>query len=302
MTEPLLRARNVRYRHPASPRRGRDAVGGVTLRIAAGEVLGLIGESGCGKSTLAHLVAGLRRPSSGEVLWEGRPLGDRSPAHRARIVQIVFQDALAALDPHLTAGASVGLAMPPRERPLRVPELWEMVGLPSSCAAALPHELSGGQRQRVCLARALAMRPRLLVADEPLSGLDMSVQAQILQLLLGLRRDLGLAMLFIAHDLAAVGHIADRVAVMHAGRFVETGPTAEVLRRPQHPLTQALVARAPLADAGRPAPARGCPFAPRCPRAGPRCAEAEPSLTNEVHGRAVACHFPGETPRPSANP
>lgn len=219
---PLLAALGLHYRYPDTPRDAPDAVDGVDLRIAAGEVVGLVGASGSGKSTLARIGAGLQRPSGGEVLWDGQPLQRLPAPRRAGLVQILFQDPQAALDPRLPAGKSIGLGLrlPEAERRREVHSLLELVGLPGACASALPHELSGGQRQRVCLARALGLRPRLLIADEPLSALDVSVQAQILQLLIGLRRDLGLAMLFIAHDMRVVSRVADRVAVMHRGRFV----------------------------------------------------------------------------------
>lgn len=301
MPEPLLEAFDLRCHYPAG--RG-PAVDGVHIRIDDGEVLGLVGESGCGKSTLARVLVGLQRPTAGEVRLAGRPIERLTPQQRAHLVQMVFQDSRAALDPLLTVGTSItlGLPLPRRERLGRAAELLAAVGLPPAYLTVRPGELSGGQRQRVCLARALSMRPRLLVADEPLSALDVSAQARVLQLLLGLRLDYGLAMLFIAHDLGAVRRIADRVAVMHLGRLVEVGPTAAVLERPRHPLTHALVTGAALREAPDIPPSPlSCPFAPRCPHVAQRCRTNAPLLIDDGQGRSVACHFPEEAGALAAN-
>jgi len=303
---PLLFVRDLRRHIP--DRRGRPirAVDGVSFAVHRGEIFGLVGGSGSGKSTLARLVAGLDRPTSGAVLLSGRPVrGSRGPA-RSREVQILFQDAYAALDPRMRVEEIVteGLRLPRRERRGRAAELLAAVGLPASAAAEFPYAFSGGQRQRIGLARAMAVDPDLLVADEPLSALDPSVQAQIVNLILDLRRRRGLACLFISHDLAMVRHICDRVAVMYLGRFVEVGPAASLADRALHPYTRALSAAAPSLDPRQarlrpvprrggydPAPGAGCPFAPRCPHVRDRCRAEVPPLREITLEHWSACHF-----------
>jgi oligopeptide/dipeptide ABC transporter ATP-binding protein len=290
------------------------AVDGVSFTIAPGETLGLVGESGSGKTTVGRTLLRLESPTAGTVRFEGLDLA-RLPAAELRALrrrmQIVFQDPYASLNPRRTVGASVaeGLEIhrlvPRRDIPARVEELLHEVGLDPDYATRYPHEFSGGQRQRIGIARALAVEPRFIVCDEPVSALDVSVQAQVLNLLLDLRDQRGLAYLFIAHDLAVVRQVAHRVAVMYLGTIVESGPSRTVIGTPRHPYTQALVSAVPVPDprTGRrrivlpgdpPSPSaerRGCPFAGRCfhPRKDARCGQEIPVL-REVGGHQVACH------------
>jgi peptide/nickel transport system ATP-binding protein len=292
------------------------AVDGVSFLLETSETLGIVGESGCGKSTTAKLVLGLIPASSGSVTFEGQPVtATRDAKWRAlrRRMQMVYQDPLGALDRRLTVGAqvrepldigAVGLRSERRERALA---LFDAVGLPRAAFDRYPHELSGGQRQRVVLARALTLEPTLLVCDEPVSSLDVSIQAQVINLLLDLQQRLGIAMLFISHDLKVVRQVADRVAVMYLGRIVETGPPDELFHAPSHPYTQALVSSVPSPHArGRkrvvlagdpPSPMdvpRGCAFRPRCPLAVEQCRSERPELSPQGTGRTVACHRAGE--------
>ncbi|MEO5798115.1 MAG: oligopeptide/dipeptide ABC transporter ATP-binding protein [Gemmatimonadales bacterium] len=291
------------------------AVDGVSFTIAPGETLGLVGESGSGKSTVGRAVLRLEPPTAGIVRFEGNDLASLDPATmRAtrRRMQIVFQDPLGALNPRRTVGDSVaeGLVIhqlvPARELTARVSQLLEEVGLDASYANRYPHEFSGGQRQRVGIARALAVEPRFVVCDEPVSALDVSVQAQVLNLLLDLRDRRQLAYLFIAHDLAVVQQVAHRVAVMYLGTIVEIGPARAIISMPRHPYTQALVSAVPdpnpasgtrrIVLEGEPpspaAPPPGCPFAPRCfhPHRDARCTAERPTLRT-IGDREVACHY-----------
>ena len=291
------------------------AVDGVSFAINPGETLGLVGESGSGKSTVGRNVLRLEEPTAGTVRFDGVDLAALKPAALRtlrRRMQIVFQDPFASLNPRRTVGASVaeGLEIhrivPAADIAARVSALLEEVGLDPTYASRYPHEFSGGQRQRIGIARALAVEPRFVVCDEPVSALDVSVQAQVINLLLDLRERHGLAYLFIAHDLAVVRQIAHRVAVMYLGTIVEVGPARTVISAPRHPYTQALVSAVPDPDpssgrsrivlAGDPpspaAPPPGCPFEPRCfhPRKDARC-RAERPVLRPVAGQDVACHY-----------
>ena len=316
---PLLHVEGLVKRFPVRSgifRRGAQlhAVEDVDLQVAQGEVLAVVGESGSGKSTLARCILRLIDPTAGRVVFDGEDVtamtGRRLSGFRQR-VQPVFQDPFSSLDPRWTVGRSVREALDAhalgtrQERDARVADLLDRVGLSPELATRRPHELSGGQRQRVGIAAALAPAPALIVADEPVSALDVSVQAQVLNLLAELQRDLQLAILFVAHDLAVVEHISHRVAVMYLGRIVETGTTEAVFRDPQHPYTQALLAAIPLPDPSqrlRPpelrgeipspiSPPSGCRFHTRCPVAIARCAQEDPEMTDFGNGHVAACHI-----------
>jgi len=299
-------------------RRGRvlQAVAGVSFTIARGEVLALVGESGCGKSTVARCLLRLEEPDSGTIHLDGARIDHLRPAAfrplRKRI-QMIFQDPYGSLDPRMTVAdilaeplLSLGLAPNSHEARPRVHQLLDMVAMPRAAADKHPHAFSGGQRQRIGIARALAVRPDLIVCDEAVSALDVSVKAQIVNLLGDLRSELGLAMLFISHDLAIVERIADRVAVMYLGRIAELGDTASVLDTPRHPYTCGLLAAAPRLDVapvhallqGEPPnpinPPSGCRFRTRCPRAQALCINQEPALRLLDGIRTIACHFPHE--------
>ena len=292
------------------------AVDGVSLEIAAGETVGLVGESGCGKSTLGRAVLQLVRPNAGRIEFEGVDLCGLSDAQLRpyrRKMQMVFQDPFSSLNPRLTVGQAVaepmlvhGLAQP-AELPAQVAELFELVGLAANTVNRYPHEFSGGQRQRVGIARALAARPAFLVCDEPVSSLDVSIQAQIVNLFEDLRAQLGLAYLFVSHDLAVVRHLSDRIAVMYLGRIVEVASKQDLYLRPLHPYTRLLLdaipttnrafeqQRAPQIVQGEvPSPLNpppGCPFHPRCPQAMAVCREQVPAGRASGDGHWVACHL-----------
>ncbi|GIM87652.1 ABC transporter ATP-binding protein [Salinispora arenicola] len=299
------------------------AVDGVSLRVRRGETLGLVGESGSGKSTTGLALLRLVEPAAGEVRVAGQDVTRWSRRRLRRLrrrVAMVFQDPQASLDPRHTVGASIAeplavhrLTAGGSSRRDRVAELLDLVGLRRDLADRHPHELSGGQRQRVGIARALAGEPDLIVLDEPIASLDLSVQAQIMNLLRGLQRELGLTYLFISHDLAAVEHMSDRVAVMYLGRIVESGTPAQIWREPAHPYTAALLSAVPVADPpvqrGRQRiilagdvpspidPPTGCRFRTRCPQARPDCARTDPVLVEIGSGHQAACLFAGEAVR-----
>ncbi len=316
MTAPLLEVEKLSKHFPQKGGGSLKALVSVSFAIAAGETLALVGESGCGKTTLARTAALLYRPDAGSVRLSGRELaglGRRALKPFRRELQLVFQDPFASLNPRLRVGSIVAEPLAIHGvgrrsfRRARAAALLADLGFHDGDLERYPHEFSGGQRQRIAIARALVLEPKLLVADEPLAALNVSIQAQLLELLRTLRQRLGLAMLFISHDLAAVERIADRIAVMYLGRLVELAPSAALLAQPSHPYTQALLAALPrlgrgkrkpgTAPRGEPAnalaPPPGCPFHPRCPKAEAICTRIEPPLAALGDaGRQTACHFP----------
>ncbi len=318
MSAPCLEFRNVRKTY--STRRGFlgkvhevAAVAGVDLAVAPGETVGLVGESGCGKSTLARMAVRLEPPTSGEILIEGKDIWHDPgiPGRMPELAQMVFQDPFSSLDPRMTVAQSVGEGLAARgagdkaSRKRRVLELLDMVGLTPAHADRYPHQFSGGQRQRAAIARALALNPRLVVCDEPVSALDVSIQAQVINILEDLKNRLGLTYLFISHDLAVVSHLSDRVAVMYAGRLVELAPAGELYAAPLHPYTRALLAAIPAPDpsarhtrgeeaAETRAAGPGCPLAARCAEAVQGCAEEPAPWREAAPGHFVRCHAPGE--------
>jgi oligopeptide transport system ATP-binding protein len=319
---PLLSVRGLEMRFPVAEGtlgkriRHLRAVDGVSFELARGETLGLVGESGCGKSTLARCVARLLRPTAGEIEYDGRRidnLGARALRPLRRELQFVFQDPYASLNPRKRVGSIIGAPLAVHgvrdraERRRRVQELLETVGLAPSHVNRYPHEFSGGQRQRIGIARALALHPTLLIADEPVSALDVSIQAQVLNLLAELQESLGLTYLFIAHDLGVVRHVSDRIAVMYLGKLVEVAPAEALYERPVHPYSEALLSAVPIPEAGSTGrrerivlagdvpspldPPSGCRFHPRCRYATDICRREEPPLVDHG-GTLAACHHP----------
>jgi peptide/nickel transport system ATP-binding protein len=289
------------------------AVDKVDLAVAEGEVVGLVGESGCGKSTLGRMVAGIHEPSDGAVLWRGqkRDALDGPARKRAQLaVQMIFQDPYASLNPRMRVRDIVGEAprvhglVPRSEIEVYVEDVLRKVGLDPSYVRRYPHQFSGGQRQRIGVARALAVRPEFIVCDEAVAALDVSIQAQVLNLFVDLRSEFGLTYLFISHDLGVVEHLSDRVVIMYLGRVVESARTEELFAAPNHPYTQALLAEVPRLDRRRTVfaavkgeipspldPPPGCHFHPRCPHAMPRCRAEVPALKEIAPGRRSACHL-----------
>jgi len=321
----LLEVKNLKVHFPVKPgifRRHHEsvkAVDDVSFQLAPGETLGLVGESGCGKSTLGRAIMRLVEPTSGEILLAGENITRMTGAElrsRRRKFQMIFQDPFGSLNPRLTVEDIVGEALDihgltdsPTTRRKRIAELLQAVGLDAAYAQRYPHEFSGGQRQRIGIARALAVEPELIICDEPVSALDVSVQAQIINLLRDLQQQRGLAYLFIAHDLAVVEHISHRVLVMYLGKIVESAEASDIIRSPQHPYTQALISAVPEVDPDSkrqrillpgdvPSPIHppgGCPFHPRCPVVEERCRTTPPVLRELGKGRSAACHLVGTT-------
>jgi len=317
----LLEVKNLKVHFPVKHglfsrvRAHVKAVDDVSFEIEPGETLGLVGESGCGKTTLGRAIVKLTEPTSGNILFDGNDIADMSGAEMHSVrrgLQMIFQDPVGSLNPRMTVEEIIGeasdihrLAPDSVSRGNRIRKLLESVGLNETHAARYPHEFSGGQRQRIGIARALAVEPKLIVCDEPVSALDVSVQAQIINLLQDLQAQHGLAFLFIAHDLAVVKHISQRVMVMYLGKIVELGSSSAVVEEPKHPYTQALISAVPVVDPDSkrqrivlpgdvPSPIHppgGCPFHPRCPIAQDRCKAEVPALREITPGHWGACHF-----------
>lgn len=326
MTSPLLAVSEVRvwFRVRSGGKlravfRNLKAVDGVSFELAAGETLGVVGESGCGKTTLARAILMLIRPTEGNVVFLGRSLSELSKAElraQRREMQMIFQDPLASLDPRMSVGSIIGEPlrvfeprMPGTERAARVRDMLDKVGLPPSAINRFPHEFSGGQCQRIGIARAMILQPKLVICDEPVSALDVSIRAQIINLLMDLQQEFRLSLVFVSHDLSVVRHISHRVMVLYLGRVMEIASRDALFADPQHPYTQALISAVPSPAAVSPQgvprirlapdlptpldPPAGCVFHTRCPRAERLCREVSPELRERGHGQRVACHFPG---------
>ncbi|MCA1774111.1 MAG: ATP-binding cassette domain-containing protein [Loktanella sp.] len=325
MTEPILSVRDLSVTFDV-PKKGAwpwtapmklHAVAEMNFDLMPGECLGVVGESGSGKSTLARAIVGTVPSSNGNIIFEGADLANMNPRERRvhrRDVQMIFQDPLAALNPRMTVGEIIAEPLVTHdpsvsraERKKRVQELMARVGLLPNLINRYPHEFSGGQCQRIGIARALIMKPKLLICDEPVSALDVSVQAQVVNLLMELQKDMGLSMIFIAHDLSVVKHISDRIFVMYLGRGMETADARTLTRRPEHPYTQALISSVPIPDPKleklrKPAllegelpsplsPPSGCVFRTRCPKARPDCAVGRPPMLDLGNGHFAACPY-----------
>lgn len=323
MSDPILEVRGLKTHFPVKGgllQRGGavvHAVDGVDLTVYPHETIGLVGESGCGKSTLARTLLRLIEPTEGEIVFEGQELTKLNKTDMRKMrrnLQIIFQDPIGSLDPRVKVGNLIAEGLDIRggigrsERRELVVAILEKVGLNSDAVHRYPHEFSGGQRQRIGIARALILNPRLVVADEPVSALDVSIQSQVLNLLVDLRKEFGLTYIFVAHNLAVVSYISDRIAVMYLGKIVEMAPSEQLFRNPLHPYTVALMSAIPEAnpekrrsriilegDVPSPiSPPSGCRFRTRCPLMQPICAEIEPPLIEQANGHTVACHFPGQ--------
>jgi peptide/nickel transport system ATP-binding protein/oligopeptide transport system ATP-binding protein len=324
LKEPLVQVKNLVKHFPISTGillqrqiGAVKAVDDVSFDVMRGETLGIVGETGCGKSTTARLLVRLLEPSSGQILFEGEDIVGRKGAALKQLrldMQMIFQDPYSSLNPRKTVGSIIGepfsihgLLKGKGERKQRVQELMDRVGLNPEHYNRYPHEFSGGQRQRIGVARAIALEPKLLIADEPVSALDVSIQAQVLNLLRDLQRELGLSVVFIAHDLSVVRHMCDRVAVMYLGKIVELAPSESIYSLPRHPYTGALLSAVPVPDpeGGKrerqllsgdvPSPANppsACRFHTRCPKAQEKCSIDEPPLEDKGHSTLAACHFP----------
>ncbi len=318
MSDPMLKIRDLTKTYMVGMgllkgKRPLRALNGVSLSVEKGQVLGLVGESGCGKSTIAKLILRLEVMTSGSILLDGKDLSAAGRIELARRIQPIFQDPYASLNPRKSIGSIISLPLRvhkvgnPASWKKRVEEIMEIVGLVPRLRHSFPNQLSGGQRQRVAVARALIMRPEIVICDEPTSALDVSVQSQILNLLMDLRRDFGLTYLLISHNLAVVEHMASRVAVMYLGRIVEEAETRAIFEHPRHPYTRALLASVLTPEPGRGLPEThlgivypnpidpppGCTFHPRCPKATGVCREVPPEPLLE-NGRFVECHHPGD--------
>ncbi|WP_426446659.1 ABC transporter ATP-binding protein [Paenibacillus sp. S-38] len=317
MSEPLLHVTDLKKSFPYGKGSGAGlvrAVDGVSFTVQEGETLGIVGESGCGKSTVGRLVLRLLDLTEGQIHFGGREIGRLSKRELRplrRQMQCVFQDPYASLNPRLTVGQTVAEPLIVQDKLsrsealARAGQLLDLVGLGSGAAALYPHEFSGGQRQRIAIARAIALQPRLIVADEPVSALDVSIQAQIVNLMRDLQEQTKVSYLFISHNLSVVSHISDRVAVMYLGRIVELASRDELFLRPRHPYTKALLSSVPEPDVERPRerillrgevpsaanPPPGCPFHPRCPAAEARCSIETPAFRETAPGHFAACHL-----------
>ena len=328
-SQPLIEVRHLKVHFPVNrsltgrPRAWVKAVDDISFSIRKGETFSLVGESGCGKSTTGYALLGMLKPTAGELYFEGRPLESNDEEGRRTVrrqMQIVFQDPFASLNPKMCIGESIAeplrAAGTPQEKiPGRVADLLDMVGLHRSYADRLPNQFSGGQRQRIVIARALAMQPKLIVCDEPVSALDVSIRSQILNLLLKLQQELGISYLFISHDLSVVRHLSDRVAVMYLGHIVELAETTELFDYTVHPYTQALFSAIPRIDPDQKGkrrlilqgdlpsplnPPTGCPLCTRCPHRLPVCETALPPMEEIRPGHMVACFRASEFCHPSA--
>ena len=315
----LLEVKNLKKYFKVGRKTYLRAVDGVSFSIEEGETLGLVGESGCGKSTLGRTIIGLYPPTDGTITFDGRDithLKGKDRVELTREMQIIYQDPYACLDPRMTVadiiaeGLDIHGVCTGKERQERIYELLELVGLSHEHANRFPHEFSGGQRQRIGIARALAINPKFIICDEPISALDVSIQAQVVNLLEDLQAKMGLTYLFIAHDISMVAHISNRIAVMYLGTMAELAPSQTIMKKPLHPYTQALLSAVPFADpdASRsrdrikltgdvPSPmsaAGGCKFASRCPRCTERCRQEAPMLLEVEPGHFVSCHLMDE--------